>query len=336
MEKKKILMVSHPSLDPRQRRPKGVAPMDLDWKTERDVWNALKHLEHEVEFCGIEDDLSGLRARLVDFSPDVVFNLIEEFRGEATLDFVLPAELEAAGVKYTGCHPAGLVLARNKVHCKKIVAYHGIPTPGFFLEEELLDSSTRKSARWPLILKYIREDASLGLTQANVVENWKDAKTQWQRLRENHPAEVFAEEFIPGIDCTVAILGNQKTTVFPPWQISLPSHSHIASERVKWDSRFRHKNNIRAGRCRVLDKHQEERIQSAAQEIYSVLGLSGLARIDFRISEKDGEIFFLEANPNPNIAKNEDVADSAKARGWSYPQLIQSLLELSERRSLVQ
>jgi len=102
-----------------------------EWRTEYDVIGALKKAGHTVQPLGVLDSLTELRSALLEWRPDVVFNLLEEFNGIVTYDQHVVAFLELMRQPYTGCNPRGLLLARDKVLCKQLLAFHRIPTPQF-------------------------------------------------------------------------------------------------------------------------------------------------------------------------------------------------------------
>ena len=134
--------------------------------------------------------------------------------------------------------------------------------------------------------------------------------------------------------CTVGIVGHDRLETFPVWELRFmkrPSSTRlIATERVKWSGKYQKKVGVKSGLARLSPEKKRE-VQSLARRIYRVLELSGYGRIDFRMNA-DGKVYFLEANPNPQLAYGEDFAESAEKGGMSYEDLIGRILKLAFTR----
>jgi D-alanine-D-alanine ligase len=261
----------------------------------------------------------------------VVFNLLEEFDGIVTYDQHVVAFLELMRRPYTGCNPRGLLLARDKVLCKQLLAYHRIATPQFavFRRGERLRLS--RKLRFPLFVKSATEDASLGISQASVVEDETQLRQRVQFMHEAINSDALVEEYIAGREFYLAVMGNGRLSTFPTWELqfgTLPeSTPAIATRKVKWDRSYQRKYGISTQRAQLLPAALDERLARAARRVYRGLHLSGYARIDFRLRE-DGALFVLEANPNPNLACIEDFAASGAAAGIDYPALLERIMRL--------
>jgi D-alanine-D-alanine ligase len=146
---------------------------------------------------------------------------------------------------------------------------------------------------------------------------------------------VIVEEYIDGRELYVGLLGDERLTVLPVWELvfeKMPDDvPHIATRKVKWDPKYQKKHGIISREAQGLSAEMKLKIQNVCKRTYRALGLSGYARIDLRLKE-NGEIFVIEANPNPEIAYGEDFADSAKKYGLCYEELIQKILSLGLRR----
>ena len=132
------------------------------------------------------------------------------------------------------------------------------------------------------------------------------------------------------------MLGHERLTTFPVWELRFekrPASTRlIATERVKWSDKYQRRLGVRSRKAR-LPAGKTDEIQDLARRIYRVLELSGYGRIDFRMTD-DGTVYFLEANPNPQLAYGEDFAESAEKGGFSYESLIDRILSLAfERRA---
>lgn len=328
MKKKlNVLILIHPQLNPLAKgltRSKGV---DSPCKTEAHVYSTLKSLGHIPEFLELEENLDPLMERVNQGRVDLVFNLLEELGGESKFDFHAVSYLESRGISFTGCGPRSLILTRDKALAKIFVQSKGVMTPKFSLVNSLKELS-KKRVDFPAFVKFNSEDASLGLKQTNRVENFEKLKMTYKRLSKLSDAPILVEEFIPGSDVSVALIGNRKLTVLPARVLSMPDKNWVAGENVKFKSQLRSRHGIRSQRIQWSDPKEQQRFENLAKSIYLDVGLRGYGRLDFRM-KNTGEFYFLEANANPNLAKDEDLGMSAKAIGMSYPELISKIVELS-------
>src|SRR5690606_7324996 len=144
-------------------------------------------------------------------------------------------------------------------------------------------------------------------------------------MRESYGVDVIVEEYIHGRELYVGVIGNRQLTSYPIWELPFEHLSEgmlpIATEKLKWDVSFQKRNKIKTHRARDLSPLFERRVARMCKEIYRVLGITGYARMDLRLSEQ-GEVFVLEANPNPDLKYGEDFAESAEAHGHGYPELL--------------
>lgn len=312
---KRVLVLVHPQYHPRPGGRK-------DAPTEYDVWTALRRLGHEVDIAPVENQLRAFDRVLRETRPDLVFNLLEEFRGEAVYDFHIISYLEALGIAYTGCNPRALILTRNKLWTAHIARAEGVEVPDTRL------AGPRPPKHYPALMKYNREHASLGMTAANVVRNSHQYTRTFKRLRAHFEGEKLVQSFIPGQEVSVAVWGNERTQAFPPWQLHLPGRHAIATAKVKFDSGYRRKQGIRA--ARFADVRAGRRLQSEARKLFTRLDMNGYARFDFRL-DAQGAAYLIDVNANPCLAKTEDFACAARSRGYSYEDVIQKVVSLGLR-----
>lgn len=287
--------------------------------TEFDVWSILRALGHTVEIAAAEHDLRQFDRLLADFKPDIVFNLLEEFRGEAIYDFHLVTYLESLGVPYTGCNPRGLIVSRNKLWSAHIASGEGLRAPPSRLvrPRELPQS-------YPVFLKYNREHASLGVTRSNVVRDRVQFQRSMGRLRGQFGGEVVAQAFVPGREVTVSVWGNQKPEAFSPWCLNLPDKADVVTSRVKFSAQYRRKKGIRATRFRG---EADRILRNTAKRLYGLFDMNGYARFDFRL-DSEGVPFLIDVNANPCLAKDEDFAISARAQGYEYGEMVERIVQL--------
>lgn len=331
MSARRVLVVVHQSLVPPDTLD-GYNEKQIDeWRTEYDVISTLKQAGSSVRALGVLDSLTELRSALLDWKPDVVFNLLEEFNGIVTYDQHVVAFLELMRQPYTGCNPRGLLLARDKVLCKQLLSFHRIPTPQFAVFRRGQRFQVPRRLKLPLFVKSATEDASLGIAQASVVDDVHKLRERVSFMHEQIGSDALVEEYIEGRELYVGVSGNERLSVMPVWELqfgSLPdSQAAIATRKIKWDRDYQRRYGIGTRCAEDVPPALQQQIGRLARRIYRALHISGYARIDFRL-RPDGSLFVLEANPNPNLARTEDFAASACATGIDYPALLERILRL--------
>jgi len=331
MKKHRILLMVHKTLVP----PEDVSNLSEsqidEFRTEYDVRSTLRRLGSEVRVVGIGDHLTELRETIDDWRPHVVFNLLDEFSGIISYDHYVVAYLELIRQRYTGCNPRGMMLSRDKVLTKRVLATHRVATPAFRLFPFGRRFREPSRLRFPLFVKSATEDASLGIAQASVVEDMKGLRERVQFIHEQVQSDALVEEYIDGREIYVGVLGNSRLTTLPAWEMDFgtlaDNQARIATRKVKWDRKYQAKHGIKTGTAQDLADEQREHLRRLAKRTYRALYMSGFARMDFRLCS-DGRVYLLEANANPNLSKGEDLADSAKAHGVSYTALTNRIVQL--------
>jgi D-alanine-D-alanine ligase len=180
-------------------------------------------------------------------------------------------------------------------------------------------------------VKSATEDASLGISQASLVEDLRSLRERVQFVHEQIESDALVEEYVDGREIYVGVLGNARLVTLPPWEMdfgtSSNAESRIATRKVKWDRKYQAKHGIKTGKAHALSDEQRRQLSRLAKRTYRALYMSGFARMDFRLCN-DGRIVLLEANANPNLSKCEDLADAAKAAGLSYSALVERIVRL--------
>lgn len=332
MKKLRVLVLMHEDLVP-PAELNGKDPKTAEWKTEYDVVSTIQKLGHDVRPLGVKSDLGVIRAAVEEWRPHVAFNLLEEFDGVAVYDQNVVSYLELLHVPYSGCNPRGLMLARDKCLSKKIFSYHRIPFPDFTVIPMGRQVRRPQWLPFPLIVKSVSEEASLGISQASIVNDEDKLRERVGFIHQSIGTSALVERYIEGRELYVGVIGNANLHVLPVWELvmdQMPEEAwRIATERVKWSRKYQDKYGIRSCEAR-LAPGMEEKLQHVARRVYRALGLSGYARIDLRV-DANGQIYVLEANPNPQVSRDEDFAESALKANWSYGDLLQELLNLAIR-----
>jgi D-alanine-D-alanine ligase len=303
-----------------------------DWKTEANVLEALRSLGHVVEHLAIFDDLDLLRQKLQSFEPDVIFNLADQFKNNRAFDQNIVSFLEMQGLPFTGCGSTGLTLCKHKGISKKILGYHRIRVPDFVTVARGKRFARPKRLKFPILVKPLKEEASLGISQASFVESDEQFKERVQYIHEKLDCDVIAEEYIEGRELYVSTLGNHRLRVFPIRELVFkevpPDEPKIATYRAKWDEEYRKRWGLQNQFAEGLDPGLIVDIEQTCKRIYHLLTIDGYARLDLRVTATN-EVYFIEANPNPILAQDEDFAQSAMKAGVTYPQLVDRIVRIA-------
>ncbi len=327
MKKLRVLVLMHDYMVPPEDVT-GIDLMEVPWKTEYDVLLGLGNLDHDIRKVGVGDDLSIVRRTVEEWKPHIVFNLMEAFHELGTFDHNVVSYLELLRVPYTGCNPRGLMLARDKSLSKTILHYHRIAVPDFAVAQ--LGRKVRQPKRlgFPLIVKSLTQEGSTGIAQASVVSDEEKLRERVAFVHDSIGTDAILERYIEGRELYVGIIGNERLTVFPVWELHFTKRGdevhRIATDRVKWSTKYQRKYGIKTLAAKLPDD-VAARIQYLCKRVYRALNLSGYARIDLRMDEH-GKAFVIEANPNPQLGYGEDFAESAERAGVSYEQLLQRIL----------
>jgi len=299
--------------------------------TEYDVVSTLRSLNHEVMPLGLYDQTAPITKAISEWRPDIVFNLMEEFNANASLDHGLVSFLELHRVPYTGCNPQGLILARNKALSKKILNYHSINTARFevFPINGIIESR-ETGLNYPVIVKCLKEEGSLGLSQSSIVYNREKLIERVKYIHKKFQVDAIAEEFIEGREFFLGLLGNQQVEALPVWELIIKNSKNPSmefySDQAKFNLNYRERKGILTQKADLPADLEKEMIKLGL-ETYSALQLNGYARIDFRM-DKNNKVYVLEANPNPNIALDDEFALSAQFMGLNYPNLLKKIIKL--------
>ncbi len=333
MKKLRILALMHDYMVP----PEDTSGHDLatvEWKTEFDVTSSLEEMGHDVHTLGVKDDLGVIRQAVDEFEPHIAFNLMEAFHEVGVFDMNVVSYLELLRLPYTGCNPRGMLLSRDKALSKKLMAYHRIPVPEWAVFRRGLAVKRPRRLKFPVIVKSLTQEASIGIAQASVVDDDVKLRERVRFVHDSVGTDAIAERFVDGRELYVGVLGSDRLQVFPVWEIhfsKMPDGVHrIATDRVKWSVKYQKKHGIKTGQATDLPNGLADRIQKVAKRVYRALEMSGYARMDLRLNT-DGQFYVMEANANPQLAFGEDLAESAERAGLTYEELLQRILNVGLR-----
>jgi D-alanine-D-alanine ligase len=327
----RVMLLTHTSLIPPATATVSELK-DAEWRAEWDVVQALRGMGHEALCVGILDEVGAVRRAVFEFQPHVAFNLTEEFDGVGFFDQNIVSYLELLKIPYTGCNPRGLMIARDKSLAKKILSYHGVATPTFEVFPRGAPVRRPAHLKFPLIVKSVNEEASIGISQASIVTDEEKLEERVFFVHEHVGTDAIAETYIEGRELYVGVLGNVRMETLPIWELHFPGNQGwpIATRRVKWNGSYRQKHGIYSGEAKGLTPDLTTKVKDISRKVYRLLGLNGYARMDLRLTQ-DGTVHVIEANPNPHIGAQEDFAQSAQLAGLSYGDLLWRILNLGLR-----
>ncbi|HRI47089.1 MAG TPA: ATP-grasp domain-containing protein [Ignavibacteriaceae bacterium] len=317
----------------------------IDTFAEWDTWdtiNAVKDalaLYHSVTL--IEADENAFD-KLRELKPDIVFNVAEGFYG-VSREAQIPAMLEMLNIPYTGSDPLTLSLCLDKGRTKEILSYYNIPTPSFDVINNI-DEIKNTTLRFPLIIKPNAEGSSKGIFSSSFVNNTEELTREAERIFNEYQQSALIEEFLPGREFTVALIGNgDDTEILPIVEIIYNDFPEnfipIYSYEAKWilDSK---ENPLDVFACpAAISSDLENQIKQTCLRTYSVLRCRDWSRIDIRL-DANGVPNVIEVNPLPGILPdpkdNSCFPKAARTAGLSYPDMLNKvLLSAAKRYSLI-
>lgn len=317
-----------PDDDPEFLDPKGKSA------TEYHVVEALRMLGHNISIIDVFDNLEAIIRDLKEAQPDLVFNLTEQYYGERCWDKNITAVLELLQIPYTGTGTVGLMLCRDKRLCKQLLGLHKVRVPDFISLPWNRTIRIPKKIHFPLVVKPALTDGSEGISNASLVSTHDALVERTHFIHERWQQDVIAEEYIEGRELYVTVLGNKRLKVFPAreclFDFDGDEGPSLATYRVKWNAKYREQWGIHFGFAE-LDEETERRIGRICKRAFRTLHLRDYARIDLRL-RPDGNIYILEANPNPDLAFGEEVAEAAERAGCSYENLIAQIIKQALKR----
>jgi D-alanine-D-alanine ligase len=303
---------------------------EQDKPTEASVVKCLGRLNHDIETLAVFDNVSAIVEKLKTYAPDIVFNLTETFRHDRSYEPNIPALLELMKVRYTGSGPEALLLCKDKALTKKVLAYHRVRSPRFLVSHRAHPLRRLRRFIFPAFVKPVGQEGSDGISKASFVREEEEAIERVRFIHQKFDCDALIEEYVDGRELYLSVLGNHRLQVFPSREIffdQVPEDApKFATFSAKWNEQYRKKWGIRNGPAESLEEGVQKNLPDLARKVYRLLKIRGFGRIDVRLTPQ-GEVFVIEANPNPSLAQDEDFAQSAAQAGISYDELIQKILD---------
>ena len=303
---------------------------EQDKPTEACVLESLNRLGHQVETLAVFNNLPALVEKLKSCAPDVVFNLTESFYHDRSHEPNIPALLELMRIPYTGSGPEALLLCKDKAVAKKVLSYHHVRLPRFVVSHPQHPLRRLRQFAFPAFVKPVGEESSDGISKASFARDEQETLDRARYIHQKFSCEALIEEYIEGRELYLSVLGNERLRVFPPRELffnQMPEAApKFATSYAKWNEKYREKWGIHNGPALELPDSAITQLERLARTVYRVLKIRGFGRIDVRVTSV-GDVYVLEANPNPSLAEDEDFAQSAAASGLGYDALVQEILD---------
>src|SRR6266536_4083946 len=300
-----------------------------------EILDALGKLGHEAFYHVLDGRPQSLYG-LGKCGADLVFNLTESYAGDDTKEMNVAAYMDLLGLTYTGAGPHAHFLAQDKATAKKMFAFHGIRTP-YFATAYRGNIDHAHDVKFPLIVKPQLEDGSIGIDAEAVVSSVKELMERVEYVQNEFDSPALIEEYIEGREIYAAILGSyEHTEVLPLVELDLSKLPEgtpkIASRAVKFEKDSRAYKLTKSKIAEDLDEATVQKLTETALAAYRAVKLRDYGRIDMRLTP-EGEVYVIEANPNPWLSSKHEFAMAAKKSGRSYTQLIGEIVDIAIERN---
>ena len=300
------------------------------------VEEAIHTLGHQCYVLAVREEIFTVIHWLREIRPDIVFNLCESVYGNSCWEMNIPALLELFQIPYTGSPPLTLGLCQDKGKVKDILLSQGIQTPRYQIVER--PSAPMRIPLFPLIVKPLHEDGSLGISKESVVFDEKALKRQIRYILDRYHQPALVEEFIEGRELNVSLMEtNGKMEVLPISEIDYSEFPEgiprICGYEAKWMQESLEYQRSKPICPAPLKEGVRNRIEQISAQVFKLFRCRDYARIDLRLNP-EGEIYIIEVNPNPDISPQSGMTRSIKTQGMTYAEFIGNLLERAlQRRS---
>jgi D-alanine-D-alanine ligase len=287
------------------------------------VKKSLQEYYSDVKTYAIDGDINKTITKINHYSPDIIMNFVESVNGISTYEYCMAGLFELLKVEFTGNQPQCLGNCLNKWRTKDILRANQIDTPQAVVIDKSGDVKKKSfNINFPVILKLLTEDASIGISEYSVVKNFNDLKEHVSFLVNNYKQDIIVEEYIEGRELNVAILGDRVLPISEIKFDGLPDGlPKIVTYDGKWIADSVYYENTKPQCPAKLDTQIKNRIETIAMRAFTVLGCRDYARVDIRLNE-NGIPFVIEVNPNPDISSDSGFARAAAAAGISHSELL--------------
>ncbi|WP_257448742.1 D-alanine--D-alanine ligase family protein [Archangium lipolyticum] len=296
---------------------------------------ALTRGDTHAEPLAVEGSRLDFVDLLARMQPDLVINLCESVAADSRGEMVIPCLLDMLGLPYTGSPALSLGLALHKDKAKELLKVRGVSTPGFARVDRLEDVGL-VDLPFPLIVKPAREDASMGISGDSVVHDRAALGRAVEAVLRTFQQPALVEQFIPGREIYVPLLGNNPRRALPLTEIRFGKHfedrPNIVTYAAKWESNSPEYKDSPSAPCQLEDPVLEARLVKTAVEAFAALECQDYGRVDLRVSP-EGVPYVIDINPNCDLHPDAGFAKAARAAGIDYPALATRLVEIALERA---
>ena len=298
-----------------------------------EIENHLKSFFSNVKSLSIDKDVHRTINEINSYNPDAILNFVESVEGIAYYEYCIAGLYELLGYQYTGNIPSTLGNCLNKERAKEVLYSNGIKTPGAItLSPKQKFTKKDINLNYPLILKIVDEDASIGISENSVVNNYKELNKHFTFLSGTYNKNIIVEEYIIGRELNCAVLGGKTLPISEIDFTGLPKNlPNIVTYDGKWIEGSTYYNHTKPICPANIDDDLQKKVEAMAINAFNVLNCRDYARVDLRLSN-DGTPYVIEINPNPDVSSDSGFARAAAASGKSYPELLFDITNFALQR----
>ncbi len=299
------------------------------------IITSLQNYFENIEVLSLGQNIESFISKIKRYSPDVIFNLVESVNGISYLEAFIAGLYELLQVNYTGNAPICLATCLDKSRTKQILASNNIKVPGYHIAQyKNKEYLTELHLEFPVILKLLKEDASIGISELSVVDNIDEVNERLEFLYKTYKQDVLIEEYINGREFNVAVLGGMVLPVSEIDFTGLPKDfPKIVTYEGKWSPQsvyFKHTNPV----CPAdINDNLKSKLENIALKAYKALNCRDYARVDIRLN-KNNTPFVIEVNPNPDLSTDAGFARASGAANMNYPELLKTIVDFAIERKV--
>jgi D-alanine-D-alanine ligase len=298
-----------------------------------EIENHLKTVFSDVKSLPIDKNVNRTIEEITTYNPDAILNFVESVEGITYYEYCIAGLYELLGYQYTGNAPQTLGNCLDKKRAKEILYSNGINTPrAITLAPKEKFTKSDVNLTYPLILKLVDEDASIGISENSVVNSYGELKKHFTFLTETYNKSLIVEEYIVGRELNCAVLGDKPLPISEIDFTGLPEGlPKIVTYDGKWIEGSTYYNFTKPVCPANIDSEIQKKVEELAKKAYKALGCRDYARVDVRVSN-DGTPFVIEINPNPDVSSDSGFARAAAASGKSYSELLFTITNFALQR----
>jgi len=297
------------------------------------IKRTLKKKYAQVETLAVDKNVQKTIDGINSFKPDIIYNFVESVEGITAYEYCMAGLFELLDIEFTGCKTTSLGNCLDKARTKNILKSFGINTPDYItLKPNARFTQKDIDLNFPVILKLLKEDASIGISEYSVVNNYTELRKHFRFLSETYKQEIIIEEYIEGRELNVAVLGKRTLPVSEINFHGLPEKlPRIVTYDGKWIEKSVYYNHTKPVCPATINERTLKRIKNIAMSAFEALDCRDYARIDIRLGRRDVP-YVIEVNPNPDISTDSGFTRAALTDGIIHEELLISIANFALER----